>query len=217
MDSTDWKETSDYLISLQKQWKEVGPVSRKKSDQVWARFRAACDHFFDNKEKNFGGIDPRYVDNLRAKQAVIDDICAYVSSGDLREDDRAARAFADRWNAIGFVPIREKEKIQESYRAAMGEKFPDFRISGGNARGGRVSRGRGGRVEVSPVRQERERLLQKFRKLESEIATYENNIGFFASSKKADSLVKEFQKKIDTAKEELAALEEKIHQLDTQE
>lgn len=80
---------------------------------------------------------------------------------------------------------------------------------------GRVQRGsRGNRTELSPARQERERMLQKFRKLESEIATYENNIGFFASSKKADSLVREFQKKIDAAKAELLALEEKIHQLD---
>ena len=216
MDSTDWKKTTDYLISLQKQWKEVGPVSRKKSDQIWARFRAACDHFFDNKEKNFGGIEPQYVDNLKAKQAVIDEISAYTPSGDRREDEKAARAFADRWNAIGFVPFKEKEKIQDAYREAMSEKFPDFRVSGGGGRG-RAPRGGRGRVETSPARQERDRLLQKFRKLESEIATYENNIGFFASSKKADSLVREFQKKIDAAKEELAALEEKIHQLDSQE
>ena len=216
MDSTDWKKTTDYLISLQKQWKEVGPVSRKKSDQIWVRFRAACDHFFDNKEKNFGGIEPQYVDNLKAKQAVIDEISAYTPSGDRREDEKAARAFADRWNAIGFVPFKEKEKIQDAYREAMSEKFPDFRVSGGGGRG-KAQRGGRGRVETSPARQERDRLLQKFRKLESEIATYENNIGFFASSKKADSLVREFQKKIDAAKEELAALEEKIHQLDSQE
>ena len=216
MDSTDWKKTTDYLISLQKQWKEIGPVSRKKSDQVWARFRAACDHFFDNKEKNFGGIDPQYVDNLKAKQAIVDEIGAYVLSRNLRDDEKAARAFADRWNSIGFVPFKEKENVQEAYRSAMAEKFPDFRISGGGGRG-RAPRGGRGRVETSPARQERDRLLQKFRKLESEIATYENNIGFFASSKKADSLVREFQKKIDAAKEELAALEEKIHQLDSQE
>lgn len=212
MDSTDWKKTSDYLISLQKQWREIGPVSRKKSDQVWTRFRAACDRFFDNKEKNFGGVDPQYVDNLRAKQAVIEEIEAYVPSGDAGADMKAAKEFSDRWNAVGFVPFKEKDRISAQYNAAMAARFPDFRISGGNGRN-RSQRGRG-RADVSPARQERERLLQKFRKLESEIATYENNIGFFASSKKADSLVKEFQKKIDAAKKELAGLEEKIHSLD---
>ena len=214
MDSTDWKKTSDYLISLQKQWREIGPVSRKKSDQIWARFRAACDHFFDNKEKNFGGVDPQYVDNLRAKQAIIEEIGAYQSSGDIAADNRAAKEFSERWNAVGFVPFKEKEKITGQFRAAMADKFPDFRVSGGGR--GRSQRPRG-RADVSPARQERERLLQKFRKLESEIATYENNIGFFASSKNADTLVKEFQKKIDAAKEELSGLEEQIHKLDSQE
>ena len=214
MDSTDWKKTTDYLISLQKQWKEVGPVSRKKSDQIWARFRAACDHFFDNKEKNFGGIDPQYVDNLHAKQAVVSDIQAYVPSGDASADMKAASEFADRWNAVGFVPFKEKEKIMEQYRSAMADKFPDFRISGGNAR---PAKGRGQRVENSAVHRERERLLQKFRKLESEIATYENNIGFFASSRNADALIKEFNKKIDAAKAELVELEAKIHRLDSEE
>ncbi|HIZ85979.1 MAG TPA: DUF349 domain-containing protein [Candidatus Coprenecus stercoravium] len=215
MDSTDWKTTSDYLISLQKQWKEIGPVSRKKSDQIWARFRAACDHFFDNKDKNFGGVDPKYVDNLKAKQAVIDEVAAYVSSGDVREDGKAAREFSDRWNAIGFVPFKEKEKVNEQFRAVMADKFPDFRVSGGGR--GKAQRARGGHHDGGPVNQERERLLQKFRKLESEIATYENNIGFFASSKKADSIVSEFQKKIDAAKAELAELEDKIKKLDAQE
>ena len=213
-DSTDWKETTDYLISLQKQWKEVGPVSRKKSDQLWTRFRAACDRFFDNKEKNYGGVDPQYVDNLRAKEAVIADITAYVSAGDAAADSRAAREFADRWNAIGFVPFKEKERIAEEYRRAMETRFPEFRMPSGH---GRAQRQRGAKAESSPARQERDRLLQKFRKLESEIATYENNIGFFASSKNAESLIREFRKKIDAAKAELAALEEKIHKLDTQE
>ena len=213
-DSTDWKKTTDYLISLQKQWKEVGPVSRKKSDQIWARFRAACDHFFDNKEKNYGGVDPQYVDNLRAKEAVIADITAYASAGDAAADSRAAREFADRWNAIGFVPFKEKERITEEYRRAMETRFPEFRMPSGH---GRAQRQRGAKAESSPARQERDRLLQKFRKLESEIATYENNIGFFASSKNAESLIREFRKKIDAAKAELAALEEKIHKLDTQE
>ena len=213
-DSTDWKKTTDYLISLQKQWKEVGPVSRKKSDQLWTRFRAACDRFFDNKEKNYGGVDPQYVDNLRAKEAVIADITAYVSAGDAAADSRAAREFADRWNAIGFVPFKEKERITEEYRRAMETRFPEFRMPSGH---GRAQRQRGAKAESSPARQERDRLLQKFRKLESEIATYENNIGFFASSKNAESLIREFRKKIDAAKAELAALEEKIHKLDTQE
>ena len=68
-DSTDWKATAEALIALQKEWKEVGPVSRKKSDQVWARFRAACDYFFDRKEKST--MDPVQLENLNSKLDII--------------------------------------------------------------------------------------------------------------------------------------------------
>lgn len=210
-DSTDWKKTSDQLINLQKIWKETGPVSRKKSELIWNRFRAACDSFFDNKEKNYGGVDPQYVENLQKKLALIEEIKAYESAGE-REDSNAMRDFYARWNEIGFVPFKEKEKIQEQFRAAMDMHFQGamrYRRQG-NRDGGRPQR------ENNPVRAERERLIQKFRKKESEISTYENNIGFFASSKNADALVKELNKKIDAAKEELKELEEKIKSIDNQ-
>lgn len=206
-DSTDWKKTTDMFIDLQKQWKEIGPVSRKKSDQVWTRFRAACDTFFDNKEKNYGGVDPKYVENLQAKLALIEEIKACEDT-----DNRAAKDFLDRWHNIGFVPIKEKESVQESFKEAMHEKFPDFKITGGRYYGGSNKGER--RQDNSPAHSERERLIQKFRKLESEIATYENNLGFFASSKKADKLINEINKKIEAAKAELEELEAKIHNLE---
>ena len=205
-ESTDWKKTTEDLINLQKQWKEIGPVSRKKSDQIWNRFRAACDYFFDNKEKNYGGVDPQYVENLNKKLALIEEIKAYESV-DRASDAEVMREFTARWGEIGFVPFKEKEKIQAQYKEAMDSKFQGM---------SRSRRGGKGQKEVNPARSERERLVQKFRKKESEIATYENNIGFFASSKNADALVKELSKKIEAAKAELAELEEKIKEIDSQ-
>lgn len=199
-DSTDWKKTTDALINLQKQWKEIGPVSRKKSDQIWNRFRAACDYFFDNKEKNYGGIEPSYVENLNKKLALIEEIKGYDSQEGTSSVDM--RDFMDRWNAIGFVPFKEKDRVQSLYKEAMETAFP-----------GSSRKGKKGKVKDS-TKGERERLVQKFRKKESEISTYENNIGFFASSKNADALIKELYKKIDAAKAELLELEEKINQLD---
>lgn len=209
-ESTDWKKTTDDLINLQKQWKEIGPVSRKKSDQIWNRFRAACDYFFDNKEKNFGGVDPQYVENLNKKLELIEQINAYEPS-DRASDMEAMRDFQTRWSEIGFVPFKEKEKVQAKYKEAMDSKFQNMSRS---RRGGRDN-GRGHK-ETNPVRAERERLVQKFRKKEAEIATYENNIGFFASSKNADALIKELNKKIEAAKTELVELEAKIKEIDNQ-
>lgn len=211
-DSTDWKKTTEYLISLQKQWKEIGPVSRKKSEQVWTRFRAACDKFFDNKSRNFGGADPEQVQNYRDKMAVIEEISAYQPQGE-REDEEAARAFVKRWNAIGHVPFSEKDTIQEKFRDALSAKFQGY----SGYLHDRQASARVDRRRDTPARMERDRLVQKFRKLETEIATYENNLGFFANSRNAEKFISDINRKIETLRNELGELEMKIKELDSAE
>ena len=209
--STDWKKTSDALIELQRQWKEIGAVPRKKSEQLWKRFRAACDAFFNERDKN-GRPENDFYGNLRAKRALIAEIEAYVSV-DAEADAEAARGFAERWNAIGFVPFKEKEAVGSAYRAAMQAKFPDFN------RGGRREGGRGPAREAhrSAPLTEKDRLTQKYNQLQQEIQTYENNIGFFGLSKGAEQLKAQMQERIDTAKAELKQLENQIRELATKE
>ena len=212
-DSTDWKKTSDTLIELQKQWKEIGAVPRKKSEQLWKRFRAACDAFFNERDKQ-GRPENDYYGNLRAKRALIEEIEAYVSAG-AEADLEAARGFAERWNAIGFVPFKEKEAVQDAYRSAMQAKFPDFN------RGGRREGGRGPvrgeqRRSNAPLT-EKDKLTLKYNQLQQDIQTYENNIGFFGLSKGAEQLKAQMQERIDAAKADLKELEAKIRELVTKE
>ena len=207
-DSTDWKATAEALIALQKEWKEVGPVSRKKSDQVWARFRAACDYFFDRKEKST--MDPVQLENLNSKLDIIAQVEAYQGA-----DETSAEDFNARWNSIGFVPFKEKEKIQKRFEEVMHEKFPEYKITSARA-AARSNRGKSGRRGAAPVLTEREKLVQKYRKLESEIATYENNLGFFASSKNAEAFISSINSKIEKAKEELSSIAKKIEQIDNE-
>ena len=202
-DSTEWKKATDEIIELQKQWKEIGPVSRKKSEQVWKRFRGACDEFFSNRDKHSGGQDSEQVENLAKKRALIDEIREFVVE-DRDEAREALRAFQERWNAIGFVPFKEKTRIQDAFRKVMNEKFAEFRDGGRNY----VSKAE------RAIRTERDRLVQKFMKKEQEIATWENNMGFFSQSKNAEALLQELNKKIDIARQELADLEETIKAYD---
>ena len=101
--STEWKKATDQFISLQKQWKEIGAVPRKKSDLLWKRFRAACDEFFAERDKNAKPENDFY-GNLKAKQALIAEIKAYELKGD-GSDAEAMQEFQKRWQEIGFVPF----------------------------------------------------------------------------------------------------------------
>lgn len=220
MDSDDWKKATDQLILLQKQWKEVGPVARKQSDAVWKRFRAACDHFFENKSRHFDKVDEQYAENLALKLALIEEVKAY-RIGDTKEDDiNAMREFQNRWNAIGYVPFKEKEKVQKEFNTAMDLHFADIRSLESEKKLNKFRRmvaevknsGKGDKG----LRFEREKLVLKYRKMEQDIATLENNMGFFARTKNADSMIAEVKKKINMAREELARIEEKIRIIDNQ-
>ncbi len=201
--STEWKATADKLIELQARWKEIGAVPRKKSEQLWKRFRAACDEFFEARDKN--AAPDNYAGNLRAKKALIEEINAYVSSGDAAADAEAFKAFEEKWQSIGFVPIKEKDKIGKAYREAMNSKFHNSKSNRGNS-------GRGG-----AGKSEKDRLIQKYNKLQQDIDTYENNIGFFAMSKNSQPLIKQMQDRIEESKKQLKDLEAQIHALETAE
>ena len=204
--SKEWKKATDQFIALQKQWKEIGAVPRKKSDQLWKRFRAACDEFFAEKEKNAKPAAGDYYANLKAKQQIIANIEAYVSNGDAAADEAAYNEFADSFAAIGFVPFKEKENVSDAFKAAMAKAFPSF---------SRQSRSRGARI-VKRALSEKDALVAKYRALEQEIATKENNILFFARGK-AGQMLELMQAGIDSAKEELKAMEAKIRQLENEE
>ncbi len=196
--STEWKKATDQFINLQKQWKEIGAVPRKKSEQLWKRFRAACDEFFAERDKNAKPENDFY-GNLKAKQRLVEEIKAYVSAGDEAADCEAMQEFQKRWQEIGFVPFKEKDNIANAYREALQSAFPNMGRGAGR-------RGRGGKPQLS----EKDRLIQKYNQLEQDIVTYENNIGFFSMSKNSEPLIRQMNERIAQAKEELGALAEQI-------
>ena len=161
--STEWKKATDRFIELQKEWKEIGAVPRKKSEQLWKRFRAACDEFFAERDKQAKPENDFY-GNLKAKTRLIQEINAYELKGE-ESDVAAMKDFQARWNEIGFVPFKEKEKVGKAYKEAM-SKFQSPSRPRRNAR---------------PQLSEREKLIQKYHNLQQDIATYENNIGFFST------------------------------------
>lgn len=216
MNSEEWKKATDELIALQARWKQIGAVSRRHSDAIWKRFRAACDKFFERKASHFASVDGEHEENLQKKLALL----AEMAEADVKAGGyEVIREFQRRWGEIGFVPIKQKDSIQKKYKAAVDELFNTLRGSERDRSMGRF------REKVSSLkasgdrrlRTERERLYNKVRQLEQEIALLENNIGFFAKSKNAEALVADVRAKIDRAREEMAAAVEKVKLIDKQD
>ena len=217
-ESEDWRKTTDDIIALQRQWKEIGPVARRHSDAVWKRFRAACDYFFNRKSAHFSNKDNEYDQNLQRKRELLAELeQADVATGGFE----MIKEYQRRWSEIGFVPIKQKDAIQKEYKAVMDRLFAALRGSD-HSRSmdrfkGRVSEIRNAGGGEKRLRSERERLYNKVKQLESDIALLENNIGFFAHSKNAESMIRDVQEKIERAKRDMAETVEKINMIDNQE
>ncbi|MBE6205752.1 MAG: DUF349 domain-containing protein [Rikenellaceae bacterium] len=212
--SEDWKHTTDELIALQAKWKEIGAVPRRYSEQIWKRFRAACDAFFEHKSKHFAGVESQYEENLQKKQALIEEMAAAdIKSGGYD----MIKEFQRRWSEIGYVPIKHKDSIQKSYKQAVDAMFAVLRGSehdrSMNRFKERLQSMKGGGADKR-LRAERERLYNKVRQLEQDIALLENNIGFFSKSKNADAMVADIREKIARSKRELQQAIEKVVLID---
>ncbi len=212
--SEDWKHATDELIALQARWKQVGPVARRHSDAIWKRFRAACDKFFERKSAYFSSVDSEHEENLKLKRALIEEMkAADIKAGGFD----MVKEFQRRWSQIGFVPIKLKDALQKEYKAVVDGMFATLRSSerdrSMNRFKERVSNMKGG----NQLRSERERLYNKIKQMEQDIALLENNIGFFSKSKNAEALIADVREKIARSKRDMAELIEKVRLIDEQE
>ncbi len=222
-DSTDWNATSNQLIQIQKEWKTIGPVPRKHSDALWKRFISACDYFFEQKEKNTSSQRSVEYQNLAAKKELIAQVKALAESEESTDKEneetlRTIRELNAKWNAIGFVPFREKDKIYKQWRNAMDSLMSHFNIDKASRRLSSFQsnlediKGKG----QSKVLHERERLMRQFESITNEIKTCENNIGFFNTTKAStgSALLKEMNRNIEKLREERDLIYKKIKIID---
>jgi len=217
-DSTEWKETTEALIKLQKGWKEVGTVPRKHSDKLWKRFRKACDHFFERKSEHFAELDSSFEDNLKEKEALIEELENFKPGENINEDFEKLKDIQRRWAEIGFVPYKDKDDIASRYRVALNKQFDRLKIDEEDKAILKYQT-RLENIKETPkatrkIRGEREKFLNRIKQLENDIVVWENNIGFFSKSSNADSMIQEVQSKIDNARKSIELLEEKIRLID---
>ena len=220
-DSDDWKATSDKLIALQKRWKEVGPVPRKQSELIWKKFRSACDEFFNRKTTHFSGVSGDQDENYKAKKALVAEIENFKVTGNPKEDIEVLKKFQERWSEIGFVPFKKKEELQTRYHSLIDGLFDQLKLDDQDMGLYKfkskiehlASQPRG----WSKINMERDRLAQHLKQLESDINTLANNVGFFGSSKGAQSLIQGVNAQMEKIKIQIDYYKEKLRIIDSQE
>lgn len=215
-DSTDWKKTADVLVALQKEWKTIGPVAKKHSDAVWKRFIAACDTFFDAKNKQSNNTRKVEHDNLKAKKEVIAAINAILADEDEKEGGKKVRELMKKWQEIGHVPFKDKDKVYAEYKEAVDKSFDKFDMKEVKATLNNYENSISQMTDKDKIYREREYLVRSYEQKRNELKTFENNMGFFnATSKNGNSMLKEMERRIQKIKDDLSLIEKKINLIDS--
>ena len=211
-DSTDWRQTSEKLVQLQKDWKTIGMVPKKVGDTLWKDFLSACDKFFEARNAANAGERNEQQENLKKKLDVVERMKALIEEevDDLRQK---IQALTEEYNSIGHVPFKEKDKVYAAYREALDALYKKLNKTRADRR---LNAFKQGMKEVAKrgenaVETERMRMQRRFEAMKEELANYETNLSFLsASSKKGNSLIDEMNRKAEKLRDELELMKQKI-------
>lgn len=214
---SDWKRATEDLLKLQEEWKNVGYVAKKQSDKLWVRFRQACDKFFERKAQDYQNRKDNESENIAKKEALIQAVKDFSFTEDKQHNLDVIKDFQRQWSEVGYVSTDERNRLYAEFRKAIDAHFDklqsDSMESNLNNYKMRLEAVEG-KVNVS---REKKDLLDKIQKLQNDLNVWENNLGFLASSKQADLLKAEFDKKIEKAKAEIQLLKAKVKLLEESE
>ncbi|MFO7822459.1 MAG: DUF349 domain-containing protein [Cyclobacterium sp.] len=213
LESTDWKETSNHLIQLQKEWKELGPLPEKFRDSLYGRFKKACDTFFDNRRSANKETNKAFEENLAAKEAVCAQITAEAADKEGSSPENL-EALIQQYNEIGFVPRKNMKDISAKFNDAVNTYLSQLDLEG-ESKDDFLFRLNLNKLQADPnsnkVLNKKEHGIRKqISDLENNITLWRNNLEFFASSKTADKLKDQFEEKIDKAEQEVDKLKKKL-------
>ena len=217
-DSTEWRSTGDILVNLQKQWKEIGNVPHKYSEELWKRFVGACDHFFEARQQATAGVRDEQNANKEQKLSIIEQLKELAEKGG-DEIMQQVKELQKKWNEVGHVPFRDKDKLYKDYREVCDKIYGALNASQAKRHLNNFRHNLAQKLEKEggSLSNERQRMMRAYERMRDELNTYENNLGFLSSnSKKGNSLVDNMKKKVEKLRDELSLLAQKIKAVDEQ-
>lgn len=218
IDKFNEKSAFDQIQALQKEWRTIGMVRRKQGDDVWKRFCAAVDAFYDARKKLFSDRRESENENLKIKKSIIEQLKEISEEEERKDVIEKIRQLQSEWQNTGHVPFKQKDTVNSEYKAELDRLYGAFDIRENRQRMRRYE----GEIkkiadDESKLGRERDRLLRAIESRQAELKTIENNMGFFnVKSSAGNSMLKELDRKIQKIKEEISQIQEKIKLLDSQ-
>lgn len=214
---TDWKKGTELAKQLQREWQKIGHAGQYADQRLWKAFREKCDAFFEAKDKHFAELDNANAENLKLKEALIEEIKAFEKSDDTNANIDSLKSFAAKFAEIGNVPFKEKDRVYKAYKDALDEQYAKLKLDGKEKEKvlfqAKLDSIKGANNPLQILRKEKDFIRKKINDLTKEVTNFENNMGFFGNSKGTESLLAGVMKNIEKGKSEIEALKQKLKSL----
>lgn len=216
-DRTDWKEGTNDIIALQKEWKELGSAGPKFENKLWKKFREPIDYFFAAKDGHFAEKDEANKENLEKKEALIKTIKDYKIPSDAKKAIEDLRGFSAEFAEIGNVPFKEKDAIYKAYKSALDEKYDAIKMDKKEKEKvlfqAKIDSLKGSSNSDGLLEKEQRHIRTKIDGLKKDLLQFENNLAFFSNADESNPLFKNVMDSIERTKAEIEAHKAKLKQI----
>lgn len=211
--STNWQKTGLDLIKLQDQWKKHPSNGDKEEPKLFAKFRKACNTFFDAKKAYYENLDASFEGNLKIKEDILAKLNAFQLTEDAKSNFEILKSLSVEFNAAGMVPLKDKKRINDAFYSKLDELYDTLNIDKKEKAllqfKTKIDKFVNAENAYDLLKKEGDFLRKINDEISSNIRTYENNLGFFKNSKSSNSFVKEIEAKIEIEKQKITEINTK--------
>lgn len=205
----DWNAAADKMQALLNEWKATGPVPLKKAKQTWDTFKKVMDSFYDQRRNHFKDQRKDQKVNYDKKMVILDQMRALVDESDIEAAQKKAKDLQDDFKKLGFVPIKQKNKVWNDYREVCDLVYEHFReaLKSSHKINAVVANQaeQGESDEITRKRHQRERIRQEISKLSEDIIKTKESLSYFKTDNDSNPLILDIKSKISSAEEKLSS------------
>lgn len=212
--SSDWKNTANQIIKIQKDWKKLGTAGPRYEQKLWSSFRGACDHFFTRRDEHFAKLTVEEDENLKKKRNYIEELKNLELPKQAQEALKILENTAKEFQSIGKVPFKESKNIYQQFKDTLQVHYEKLDLKP-EEKEKQLFKTKVETMKSAPdagkkIGQEKDKIRRQIKTLHDEITQYENNLGFFSNSKGADALKKQVEQNIEERKDKIQSLKQKL-------
>ncbi len=206
-DSEDWESATNALKKVQSDWKKIGHVPRKFSDDIWKRFKSACNHYFDRYHQQKNSIS-------QVQQQVVDTKKEFLES--LKSIESSSKEIVleaiSKWRGLGNLP-RNARHIDGKFNKQIDKMLEGLSLDKKEISMLKFTNVVDGYALDNDVRKldsEQMFVRKKIDETVREMQQLENNLGFFSNAKDDNPLVMNVKARVNEFKEDLVLWKSKL-------